>query len=158
MPKDKIRNLFISHVHEDDDAVEGVKELIGSKGYTIRDSSIVSEKPNQAKNSDYIKSGILAPRIEWAGTMAVVISPNTHTSDWVNWEIEYAHKNGTRVVGVWAQGAKDSDLPEAFEKYGNALVGWNGDSIVSAIEGEDKWVTSTGKTYAPRQITRHSCG
>ena len=158
MPKDKVKNLFISHVHKDDESVTDVKDLIGSKGYTIRDSSIVSEKPNQAKSPDYIKTGILAPRIEWAGTMIVLISPNTHTSDWVNWEIEYAHKNDTRVVGVWLQGAKESDLPEAFEKYGDALVGWHGDSIASAIEGEDNWVTPNGKSCARRTITRYSCG
>ena len=135
MPKDKIKNLFISHVHEDDAAVKGVKDLIDSKGYAIRDSSIVSEKPNQAKSANYIKSEILAPRIEWAGTMVVVISPETHTSKWVNWEIEQANRQGKRIVGVYARGGTEADVPEAFERYGSALVGWNTESIIDAVDG-----------------------
>ena len=63
MAKDEIRNLFISHVHEDDSSVKDVKDLISTKGYTIRDSSIVNDKPNQAKNPDYIKSDGLFGRI-----------------------------------------------------------------------------------------------
>ena len=93
---DKITNVFISHVHEDDSEVKGLKELLSGKGYDIKDSSIVSAKPNEAGNPDYIKTGILAPGINWAGAVVVLISPNTHKSEWVNWEIEYAHNTSGR--------------------------------------------------------------
>ena len=31
------------------------------------------------------------------------------------------------------------DLPENFNKYGDALVGWNSKNIESVLEGENKW-------------------
>lgn len=73
---DEVKNVFISHVHEDDDALQDLKNLLKNNGYEIRDSSIDSSKPNQAENPDYIKSEILAPRIQWASTMVVLISPD----------------------------------------------------------------------------------
>jgi antiphage defense system Thoeris ThsB-like protein len=69
MGNDNIRNVLISHFHEDDDGLTKLKELLGKNGMTIRDGSINSEKPNNAKSPDYIKSGILAPRISWANTL-----------------------------------------------------------------------------------------
>ena len=102
----EIKNIFISHVHEDDPVLPDLKKLVGKNGCEIRDASIDSSKPNDAKNESYIKTEILGPRIQWAGTMIVLISPNTHTSEWVNWEIEYAAKQNKRIIGVFAQGAQ----------------------------------------------------
>ncbi len=153
----KTMNLFISHVHEDDKEVRDLKQLLTDQGYTIRDGSIDSTKPNDAKNPNYIKSEILAPRIKWAGTMIVLVSPDTHKSDWVDWEIEYANKNDTRIVGVWYRGAKESDLPENLENYGDSMVGWNGKAIIDAIEGTNSWTKSDGQSRDKRDIPRIDC-
>ena len=97
---DEIKNVFISHVHEDDDGLAKFKDLVAKGGLTVRDSSINKTNPNDAKNPDYIKSQILAPQIQWASTLVVYITPKTKDSEWVNWEIEYAAKLGKRIVGV----------------------------------------------------------
>ena len=126
---------------------------------SISDSSINSSNPNNANSEDYIKSQILTPQIKWAGTLVVYVSPKTKDSKWVNWEIEQAHKLGKRIVGVWAHGAKDCDLPEALNDYADAVVGWNGDSLVDAINGEsDIWISPEGEPCDVRPITRHPCG
>ncbi len=127
------------------------------KGYQARDSSIVRSKPNQAKSESYIKSEILAPRIQWAGTVVVLVSPDTHSSKWVNWEVEYAEKSDTRIVGVWTRGAKDADLPEGLKKYGDAVIGWDGDAIVDAINGKNNWVSPDGGPRAGQDIPRYGC-
>ena len=86
---DEIRNVFISHIHEDDDGLGKLKGLLDGKGLEIRDGSINAAKPNQATSDDYIKSDILAPRIRWASVLVVYVTPQTRTSPWVDWEIEY---------------------------------------------------------------------
>src|SRR5271169_1630659 len=90
----------MSHVHEDDDGLGKTKEILANNGMTIRDGSINSGKPNEAKSPDYIKSEILAPRIKWAGTFITYITQQTKDSEWVDWEIEYAEKQGKRIVGI----------------------------------------------------------
>ena len=151
-------NAFISHVHEDDPGLAKLKDLLRSKGKTIRDYSINADNPNRAHNEDYIKTKILGPRIRQSGVLVVYISPETKESEWVNWEIEYAHKHDKRIVGVWAHGEKDCDLPDALDMYADAVVGWQGSSIIDAIEGKlDGWHSSDGEPRAPRDIDRHDC-
>lgn len=156
--KNQIRNIFVSHIHEDDSRIAGLKNLVKAHNMELRDSSIRSSNPNNATNHDYIKSEILGPAIRHAGTLVVYISPETKNSEWVDWEIRYAHKCGKRIVGVYEYGAADCDIPDALEDYGDALVGWNGRRIVAAIQGEiDDWQKSTDEPQKVRPIKRHSC-
>lgn len=132
--ENKQKNVFISHYGKDDEHISKLKSLLNEKGFTLKNSSIDSSKPNQASNPEYIKS-LLRSRIQWAGTTIVLIGPKTHTREWVNWEIDISNKMGNRIVGVFLNGASDSDVPESFQKYGDALVGWRTDKIIDAIEG-----------------------
>jgi hypothetical protein len=154
------RNLFISHAHRDDAELQELKNLLRRNGYDIRDSSIDSSKPNEATNEQYIKYNILAPRIDWAGAVLVLISPVTHTRPWVDWELEYAQRQGKRIVGVYVQGGKDSDLPASFQMYGDALVGWQADRVMDALEGRiDTLFMPDGETEFPeRDIDPFTCG
>jgi hypothetical protein len=134
---DKTRNVFVSHYVKDEENIKNLKELLSSKGYTIKNSSIDSTKRNDAKNPDYVKN-LLRDRISWAGKFICLIGPHTHERPWVNWEIEQAHKQGKEIVGVYLNGASDSDVPDSFDKYGDALVGWTSDNIIGALEGRIK--------------------
>jgi len=156
---DKTKNVFISHIHEDDEGLGKLKSLLKDNGMTTRDYSINADNPNNAHSEDYIKSGILAPRIRQSGTLIVYISPETKDSEYVNWEIEYAEKQDKRIVGVWAHGEKGCEVPDALDKHADAVVGWTGDSIIDAINGKiNDWCNPDGTPRTPRSIKRHSCG
>jgi hypothetical protein len=154
---DEIRNIFISHIHEDDERLPALKELLAKHGYEVRDSSINSTKPNAAQNDDYIRNKILGPQIDWAKVLIVLISPGTHESAWVNWEIDYAHKEGKRVVGVWDHGARDADLPESLKNCADAMVGWQGQRIIDAVNGKNEWDNPDGTLRDEASIPRHNC-
>ena len=155
---DEIKNVFISHIHEDDDDLAKLKELAAKHGLQIRDYSITADKPNNAKDPDYIKQKILTPQIEWASTLAVYVSKDTLESKWVNWEIEKAHELGKRIVGIWQNGAMNCEIPEALDKYGDAMVGWSGGNIVDAITGKSEdWYKPTGDINDYRPIRRYGC-
>jgi hypothetical protein len=150
--KPEIKNVFISHVHCDDDGIQKLKELTEKHGLIVRDSSITVDRPNGATDPDYIKRAILAPQIQWASTLVVYISPQTKNSDYVNWEIEYAHKNNKRIVGVWSPNAGACEIPEALNRYGDALVSWIGEDVVAAIVGDcDYWCDRDGQRRSARE-------
>ena len=47
---DKVKNIFVSHQHNDADKIEAFKNLIGRHGIDMRDSSIYESKlKNNAK-------------------------------------------------------------------------------------------------------------
>lgn len=142
---DKTKNVFVSHYNKDEENIGKLKSLLSGKGYTLKNSSIDSTKPNRAKNPEYIKR-LLRMRINWAGTFVCLIGPNTHKRDWVNWEIDQANKKGKRIVGVFINGASNSDVPSSFEKFGDSLVSWRSEKIIGAINGEiNNWETPTGE-------------
>lgn len=150
-------NVFVSHIHEDDEHIDRLKGLLSERGFNIRDASINASRPNNAKDPDYIKREILAPRIEWAGTMVVLVSAETKDSDYVPWEIEYAAQHDKRIVGVFTRGSADSDLPDGLEDYADAIVAWNGDAVLEAVRGTNIWQNSDGARRPPRDIARHNC-
>jgi len=157
------KNIFISHVHEDDDLLPKLKDLISKAGMEVRDGSINSDKPNEASNEDYICREILAPRIQWASTLVVLITHDTAQSNWVNWEIKCAIEHGKNVIGVFAQGATDADVPAELRKYGDAaVVGWQSERVVDAINGKitgwDDPATGNPRTTPDWMAKRYSCG
>jgi hypothetical protein len=134
------KNVFISHIHDDDPLLANLKDLVSRAGMDVRDYSITNDKPNEAQNEHYIKYSILAPKIDAASTLIVLISHNTTYSEYVNWEIKYAVEHNKRVIGVYARGATNADSPEELEKCGDAaIVGWQGEKIVDAINGKNEW-------------------
>jgi len=132
-PKAEIKNVFISHAHSDDELVHRLKDLIQRSGIVVRDGSIMQDQDTGATDERSIKQYLQA-RIEWASTLVVLITSDAAASEWVNWEIKSAIEHGKNVVGVYARGATDTDLPEELRKCGDAcIVGWLGERIVSAI-------------------------
>lgn len=155
---EEIKNIFISHIHEDDEGLSKLKELIRGNGMVPRDYSINADNPNNAHSEAYIKQEILAPRIQQSSTLVTYISSETKNSEFVNWEIEYAQKHDKRIIGVWAQGQNGCEVPEALDKYADAIVGWTGNRIVDAINGKiNEWQNPDGTKCDPRDIMRYSC-
>lgn len=155
----RMNNIFISHIHEDDEGLGKLKDLLKNNGRTVRDFSISSDNSNDAHSEEYIKTKILGPRIKQSGVLLVYISKDTKDSEYVDWEIEYAQKKDKRIVGVWAYGEGECEVPEALEKYANAVVGWQGNRIIDAIDGKiNNWEKPDGSTRDRHDIDRYDCG
>ena len=151
------RNIFISHIHEDDEHVGKLKDLLANQGVIVRNGSITSEKFNDAHDEDYIKHQILAPRIDWSSVLVVLISADTKDSAFVNWEIEYADEKDKRIVVVYERGEVGVELPQAAADYADAVVAWDGQSIVDAINGENSWQDPSGSPRPTQALKRHNC-
>ena len=148
---------FVAHRHEDDHLVAELKALLKKHDCKVRDSSVTLATPNNAKAEAYIKAVILGRRILRSGKMFVIVSPQTKNHWWVDWEIRYAAKKGKRIVGIWAPGAERGDLPAALDQLGDAMVDWNAENIVAALEGENIWVGPRHTPPLNRTIKRAPC-
>lgn len=150
-------NIFISHRHEDDHLVGDLKKMLSGYGVDIRDSSITSETPNNAQSKEYIQQ-LLRDQIRWAGTIFVIVTPDTKNHEWVDWEIEYAESfPDKRIVGIWAPGTSEGDEPEGLADYADAMVHWDTQEIVDALEGKDTWNGPDGGPAPVKMIDRAAC-
>jgi hypothetical protein len=145
-------HVFISHHHADDKKVDQLTDLLTRGGGDVRNSSVRMKPANQRRMDegrvkDETIRRLLRMKISWASTVVVLIGKETHTRRWVDWEIAQAAKQGKRIVGVYAQGGTDAEKPAMLERYGSAIVAWNTDNIIDAIEGKsNQFQNSDGTT------------
>lgn len=103
------RHVFISHHHADDSRVDQLTDMLSRAGNDVRNSSVRMKPANQrrfdeGRVSDEAIRRVLRMKISWSSTVVVLVGKETHTRPWVNWEIEQAHKQGKRIVGVYERG------------------------------------------------------
>jgi len=97
-------------------------------------------------------------KMRWASQVIVVIGKETHKRDWVNWEIETAHKLGKPILGVYENGLKGNvEIPESLEKYGASIVGWRADSVIGALEGKSQFQYPDGTPFPKSQGGNVTC-
>jgi hypothetical protein len=138
----KRRHVFISHHHADDASVDSLTKLLSGRGFEIRNSSIRAKPANQDRlDKGMVKEAtikrLLRMKMSWASTVVVLIGKETHSREWVNWEIEKANSLGKKIIGVYERGGTDFEIPPALEEHATTIVNWNSDSIIDAIEGRD---------------------
>jgi hypothetical protein len=152
------RRIFVPHIHEDDEHVDGLRQFLNRSGREADVSAIDSSSPNDANDPDYITSRYIRPKIEWCEAIVVLISPATEGSDWVDREIEIAKRLDRRIIGVWLPGSEGCPIPEGLQDYANAIVSWNEASILDAIDGKINNINdAAGAPIAPQNIKRHNC-
>lgn len=69
----KDNHMFISHYHEDEEHITGMKELLGSS-YKFKNSSVMSDKFNRGQDPDCITrlyKTLLRSRITLAKTVEI---------------------------------------------------------------------------------------
>ncbi len=137
------KNLFFSYYYRNTDEYNSILKMLEERNYFDYKNSSLDED-SDAENEEYIKS-LIRPKIDWAGTVLVLIGSGTSTRKYVNYEIWYAAKNGKRIVGVYLSGQSSSRIPSELrtlydDEYSElALVRWNTESIVAAIRGANSW-------------------
>lgn len=160
------RHLFISHHHQDDAEVTKLTNLLSNHGWDVRNSSIRMKPSNEQRRQkglipEAVIERALRMRVSWAQSVLVLIGKDTHSRPWVNWEIEEAHSQGKRIIGVFVRGGTEAEIPPALEKFATQeIVGWNTDAIIKALDGENQPFQASDGTVRPRATaaTNERCG
>ena len=151
------QNIFISHYENDDAHVQGLKARLKDQGYNIRNFSVDSTKHKDGRRpTDAVIQRLLQMRIKWSSTFICLIGPKTHTRAWVDFEIEAAHAQQKRIVGVYTHGnSETAELPEKLKRYASNIIGWNSlDKLGDIIEGKNFPVESAEGTTSPPMHSR----
>jgi hypothetical protein len=145
-------NIFISHYGKDDDHVQSLKTRLKDQGYNVRNFSIDSTNHKDGKiPSDQTIERLLKMRIKWSKALICLIGPKTHTREWVNDEIQWAHEQGKRIIGIYQHGFSNSaEIPENLKPYASSLIGWNSiEKLGDFIEGRDsRFETPDGREHS----------
>jgi hypothetical protein len=155
------RNIFISHYGKDDEHVQSLKLRLREQGYDIRNFSVDSTNHKDGrKPSDEVVARLLRMRISWSSTVICLIGEKTHTRDWVDFEIEEAHNQGKRIIGVYAYGSSETaEPPDTVKWYASNIIGWNSiEKLGELIEGKNLPVENpNGSIAAPLHKRTNKC-
>lgn len=145
-------NIFISHYGKDDEHVQSLKSRLKEQGYDVRNFSVDSTNHKDGrKPSDATVERLLRMRIRWSKTFICLIGPKTHTREWVNDEIKWAHEQGKKIIGIYMHGYKETaELPQNLKVYSSSIIGWNSiDKLGDFIEGDSSTFENLdGSTYS----------
>jgi hypothetical protein len=129
MPTLRTYNIFISHAwsyNEDYRRVEGF--LNSAPNFTWRNLSVPKHDP--ILNSQQLTTE-LNNQMRPANVFLILSGMYVAHSDWIDYEINFARRIGRPIIGIRPWGAQR--LPVAVQNAAVEIVGWNTDSIVSAI-------------------------
>jgi hypothetical protein len=131
-PTEARKRVFISFVREDLDLVNLFRGQAKNENSDLDFIDYSLRVPFDSKNAEYIKRGIME-RINQSSVTVVLITNETHKSNWVDWEIRESIRLGKGVVAVKL---KDTPMkmPAALEEHGIRPVGWDQKLIRQAID------------------------
>lgn len=94
MPK---KRVFISFRYEDKNQVNGLRLLAANEKFDIEfyDESVKTEI--KSLNATYVKTK-LSEKISRTSVTVCMVSDLTHTSEWVEWELEKSYAKGNTVI------------------------------------------------------------
>lgn len=134
MPPD-IYNIFISHSWCYSDAYDRLVELLNARGrFNFRNFSVPKDNPiHNAPNQQDLYNAIYN-QIRPASVVLIMAGVYSTHSKWINHEIniaktKFATPKPIIAVRPWAQ----TNVSTVVSNASDEMVGWNTESIVSAI-------------------------
>lgn len=128
----KSYSVFISHCWDYDNALQNLKTLLNKEcGLIASYEEVTVDKPINSENQAYIRT-VLSAKIKNSDVFLVVAGMFTAHSEWMQWEIDTAVKNGIPVIGIKPRGAER--IPRIVTDNAKEIVAWYTPSIVDAIK------------------------
>lgn len=131
MPNLRIYNLFISHPWIKDDEYNRLENMLNnSLFFNYKNYSVPSKAPLDVRGDKELEEA-LERQIKPTSVVLVLAGMYVNHRRWIQKEIEIAQKLNKPIIAIrpWGQ----ERMPLEVTLASKEIVGWNSDSIVSAI-------------------------
>ncbi len=118
------RNTFLSFDYDDIEEVNLLRAHAKNEKSEIEFIDRSVKDPINSERAEYIKQKI-TERIRQCSQTVVYITDNTHSSDWVKWEVEKSLQLGKVVIAVHKGDAPPSNIPSYITDNGIKIVSWS---------------------------------
>ncbi|MCH5273816.1 MAG: TIR domain-containing protein [Lachnospiraceae bacterium] len=127
-------NLFISHSWTYSDAYDKLVEMLNNAtNFSYKNYSVPKYDPiHNASNASQLKAAI-KNQMQHASCVLIMAGVYSTYSKWINIEIELAREMGKIIIAIEPWGSQRTSL--TVKQVANKIVGWNTNSIVTAIRG-----------------------
>ncbi len=136
----KIHNLFISHSWQYPDAYDGLCNLLDNRNYFYYNNySVPKDDPVHTNGTDKELIQAIYNRLRLCHVVLIMGGVYSTYSKWINKEIAIANTSFSDpkpIIGIkpWGQ----TKISSAVQENAIEIVGWNTESIVSAVRNYSK--------------------
>ena len=126
------KRVFMSFIEEDKARVWGLRLLAGNPSYDLDFYDESLRTPIDSFNAAYIKAKIRA-KIDRASVTVCLISEQTHSSRWVDWELEETDRQRKPIIAMALKGVAEAVLPALIKKKQLYFYGWDPEKLNTLI-------------------------
>ncbi len=127
------KRVFLSFLAEDKDHADGVRLLSANPRYQhleFYDESV--RVPINSHDAVYVKRRI-REKINRTSVTVCLISERTHTSPWVDWELEESIRKGNTIIAMAVKGTERATLPSAIRELELPFYRWDPERLGQLI-------------------------
>lgn len=129
-----MKRVFISFRHEDKPQVNGLRLLAANGRFDIEFYDESLSIPINSENAAYIKR-VIKQKIDRTSVTICMVSEFTHTSEWVNWELETSFAKGNKIICMGLKNGPSSlTLPPIARQLKLPWHLWDHERLAQLIE------------------------
>jgi hypothetical protein len=129
-----MKRVFISFRHEDKQQVNGVRLLAANQKFDIEFYDESLRTAIDSTNATYVRSKI-REKINRTSVTLCMVSSHTHTSQWVNWELEESINKGNAIICMGLpNGPGTLTLPEPARRLKLPWHLWDHNRLAQLID------------------------
>ncbi len=118
------KRVFLSFDEEDKAQVQGLRLLAANPNYDLEFYDESVRVPINSRDADYIKQRI-REKLNRTSITVCLISEKTHTSLWVDWELEESDKKNNLIIAMALKGVERAALPNLIKEKGLTFYSWD---------------------------------
>ena len=120
----KKKRVFLSFIEEDKQRVQGLRLLAANPDYDLEfyDESVRAQI--DSIDAEYVKRRI-REKISRTTVTICLISEQTHTSKWVDWELEESAEKGNAIIAIALKDVQRAVLPKLIKQKGLTFYTWD---------------------------------
>ena len=130
------RHVFLSFAAEDLATVNALRAQAANSEADLDFDDWSVRVPFDSENADYMR-GKIRERIQRSSAVLVLVTPDSSTSKWVDWEINEGLRQGKQVFAVYSGDTAPSVLPKAVRENRLPVVRWTHDGIMAELEKDE---------------------
>ena len=126
------KRVFLSFIAEDKDRVSGLRLLAANPNYELDFYDESVKVPIDSDNANYVKARI-KERINRTSVTVCLISENTYTSKWVEWELYESNTKGNTIIAMALKGVNRAILPKLVREKGLTFYSWDPSNLADLL-------------------------
>jgi len=126
------RRVFLSFKAEDKQQVQGLRLMAANDKFDVDFFDESVRVAIDSNNAEYVRRKI-REKINRTSVTICMIGSETHTSKWVDWELEESFDKGNTVIAMALKGIERAVLPGPIRSRNLTFHSWDPDNLARLV-------------------------